>query len=167
MSQEGEKPNLREMLTEWARYEPDLCEVRGDGSAQIVIDHYYEELESDPIDGTCGRSRVEALVFSAVCSVVERRHYDTAHHHLYPREGQQLQHSFRARRVDGETHYTALIVWTNPEFGEHAIAYGAESDDTYVRGRGGTMLEAYLKLLRHEQFRRNEWKRLVERRTGP
>lgn len=146
--------NLREMLEEWAHYERDLCAVRGNGSAEIVVDDYYEELEADPISGTCGRSRVEALVFAGVCGAVERRKWEEMRY-SFGGEGQDLQLSFRARWVEDKPVYAALIVWTNPPSGEHAIAYGAESTDSYQQGRGGTMLAAYLKLLRHAQYLRS------------
>ena len=144
--------SLREMLEEWSHYEPRLCKVRDDGSAEIVVDSYYEELEADPISGTCGRFRVEALVFAGVCAAVEERKWEATG---YGREGQDLQLTFRAKRVDGEQAYSALIVWINPPYGDHVIAYGADSADNYLQGRGGTMLEAYLKLLRHEVYLRS------------
>ncbi len=130
---------LRELLIEWQSYQSDLCEVYPDGSVKLVYDGYWAEFEADEIDGSCGYSRAQAMVFAGVCSAIEQAVWNSG----WGDERKQLLYSFRAKETEREPVYTALIVWLNP-YPDFQTAYQASGTE-----RGSVMLEAWLKFLQH------------------
>ena len=133
---------LRDLLLEWHQYQPELCYFQPDGSTQIVYDGYIAEFKANEIDGECGFSRAQAMVFAGVCSAIEDQYWDGR---LYIEGHQDFQYAIRAQIGErGEPSYSALIVWANPPYGEHQISYAATGDL-----RGSTLLVGWLKFLRH------------------
>lgn len=138
------KINLWDMLREWQQFEPNNVRIGNDGAVQIVFDSYYEEFREGAISGECGFSHAQAILFAAVCSAIEERTWHTKLVYPYDNEGQRLQYRFSRLGTEERGPYLVHITWLNPLYSDHAIRYQATGDK-----RGSTMLEAYLKLLRH------------------